>query len=112
MYGEMFRPSPNCRAPHVNVDTLRDELYTARAVSRIGAQSASQLLAWLLRENERLRVRKAEEWGGKVNAKALAKAADNRFFLGMDTNWIREGALREGAGDEQAEDDIGADDEK
>ena len=62
-------------------------------------------MAWLLAENERLAARSDEEWvasrpkrgrgsGGTVASfqKALAKARDNNFFLGMDFTWLEESA--------------------
>lgn len=100
----MFKSSPNCRAPHVNVDTLRDELHRGRVVARTGAQSADDLLQWLLRENERLRSRGAHGWPGK-SEKALAKAVEHRFFLGMETAWIREGALLNPSAEESKDED-------
>lgn len=107
MYAPMFKASPNCRPPHVNVDTLRDELHRGRAVQRTGAKSADELLQWLLRENERLRGRaEGGGWAGK-GERALAKAVEHRFFLGMESTWIAEGALlvRHGADAESKADD-------
>jgi hypothetical protein len=105
LYKEMFKPSANCRAPHVNVDALRDELHRARAVDRLAVQSADELLSWLLRENNRLSERPASEWGAKAGAKALAKAEANKFFLGMDSSWIRHGALRDAVGEDRGAED-------
>jgi len=107
MYKEMFKPSPNCRPPHVNVDTLRDELHRARVVERLRVESPDGLLRWLLDTNARLEGEKEARWEGAKGPqmrKAADKAAQHRFFLGMDSRWIQESALVGAEATSRAED--------
>ena len=34
-YPEMFKPSHNCRPPHLNVDVLREHMHKAELISRL-----------------------------------------------------------------------------
>lgn len=42
----MFKPSTNCRPPHLNVDVLRNEMHKAGLIQRLGLQSGEQLVSW------------------------------------------------------------------
>ena len=44
----MFKPSTSCRAPHLNVDALRNELHKAALLQRRDISSSAELVAWLL----------------------------------------------------------------
>jgi hypothetical protein len=94
-FSEMFKPSVNCRLPHVNVDVLRDGLFKSNVVGRTGTGNAQQLLEWVKAKNDLLAARDDAAWlraykGRKPEAveKAVLKARDNHFFLGMEPNWM------------------------
>lgn len=96
MYKDMFKPSQNCRAPHLNVDTLRDELHRARVIDRADIASPEDLVKWLLAANTRVQAKVSAQDPsalGPQAKKALEKAEKYGFFLGLDSAWIREGAL-------------------
>lgn len=80
-YPDMFKPSERCRAPHLHRDTLRNKLFQTSATRAVG--SANELLAMLLRANERLRRRPRGAWPERVS-KALEKATLQGLYLGLD----------------------------
>lgn len=93
----MFKQSHGCRAPHLNVDVLRNEMYKADLVGRHGLTSADALLAWLDARNDELATREHGEWslqGSRVSSrdalnKALGKATEQRLFLGLTWEWLQ-----------------------
>lgn len=42
----MFKPSTNCRPPHLNVDVLRNEMHKAGLVQRLGMHTGDELVTW------------------------------------------------------------------
>jgi hypothetical protein len=97
----MFKPSVQCKAPHMNGDRLRDMLFQRDVMTAHGLRSPEQLHAWLLARNAELASLTDEAWAARMPAKrsasfdsafskALAKARDNGFFLGMDWRWLDE----------------------
>mmetsp|Transcript_9810 Transcript_9810/g.16171 ORF Transcript_9810/g.16171 Transcript_9810/m.16171 type:complete len:498 (-) Transcript_9810:1588-3081(-) len=113
-YAVMFKPSSRCRPPHVNIDVLRDELFTAGFLKRRRhVRTADQLVQELLNVNRRLQERYAAENPhvlsiasasttslekdqeeavvvaevSKSTVNALRKADKHKFFLGMDRGW-------------------------
>lgn len=99
----MFKPTKACRAPHLNVDLLRQELYDANVLVRhcgIEAfgkgdeQAGDALLRWLLAANDGLASRSDDEWreshkGSQAAfTKALQKARDNGLYLGLEKSWL------------------------
>eukprot|EP00291_Cryptomonas_curvata_P025995 CAMPEP_0172163526 /NCGR_PEP_ID=MMETSP1050-20130122/7320_1 /TAXON_ID=233186 /ORGANISM="Cryptomonas curvata, Strain CCAP979/52" /LENGTH=387 /DNA_ID=CAMNT_0012833725 /DNA_START=304 /DNA_END=1464 /DNA_ORIENTATION=+ len=98
-YSEMFKPSSQCRTPHMNIDNLRDELFQAEVVARGGFGSAGALLAWLEDRNTALAAIPDSEWvprrrtrSGSLG-KALAKARAQGFFLGLEWDWLEDPSL-------------------
>eukprot|EP00908_Phaeocystis_cordata_P008251 Transcript_18912.p1 GENE.Transcript_18912~~Transcript_18912.p1 ORF type:complete len:447 (+),score=207.07 Transcript_18912:120-1460(+) len=97
-YPEMFKSSAKCRAPHINVDVLRNELHAAKVLSRHELSSTEQLLQWLEARNAALAAREAGAWtpqGSRVSSgdalqKALAKARRENLYLGMTWAWLHE----------------------
>jgi len=103
----MFSASQNCRVPHVHLDTLRDAVFAAHVLTRHQLTSAKALHAWLLEQNERMRVKycepsataaashdangkaatKASATTSTLSAAALAKAQKYNFYLGLDASW-------------------------
>jgi hypothetical protein len=89
-YPTMFSPSQRCRAPNVNVDNLRDNVFAANVIKRHNIKSASQLLDWMLQENDRLEKKFANDLNAQadVSATAWKKAFTNKFYLGLESNWL------------------------
>lgn len=92
-FAKMFSSSSRCRVPHLNVDSLRSDMFESQLIHRHELHTSEALLTWLLDKNDAMGRRSAEEWVsavGKVHAgKALQKAAANQFWLGMDRSWMR-----------------------
>jgi hypothetical protein len=100
-YPAMFSASPRCKAPNVHIDQLREEMHEARVMERFALASEEATLAWLDAVNDRLAERDDDAWlaarpkrgkgSGGTRAtylKALAKAREHGFYLGMDFNWL------------------------
>ena len=90
MYKAMFKPTQNCRSPHVHLDSLRNHLFEFGIVRTIRADTSEDLYTWLINENDMLSKIKEEQWIAlrgrateKAVMKALLKAKKNKFFLGM-----------------------------
>ena len=86
----MFKPTSNCRAPHVHLDTLRDTLFECGIVRAQKFEQPEHLLEWLIQENHLLAKIKKDQWlsmkgrtAEKTVLKNLAKAKQNTFYLGM-----------------------------
>jgi len=91
-HAEMFKPSAKCRPPHINVDVLRDDLYSEGVIKRHGITNAAGMLAFLEARNTSLANQK--KWAGHgANSKAVAKAKKHDFWLGLDKNWLREASV-------------------
>lgn len=93
----MFKASPACKAPHVNADALRDALFRADVLRAHGLGSAQALEAWLLQRNDELAGLSQDGWAAHAPraapaqaafAKALAKAREHGFFLGVNSSWL------------------------
>ena len=96
-YPAMFKPSHSCRAPHLNVDVLRAEMFKAEVLSRNGLKSADQLVDWIEQRNAELAKRPDEAWGGTGRVKgaaaldkALDKARKEGLFLGLSWEWLQQ----------------------
>ena len=100
-YPAMFSASTRCKAPNVHIDQLREEMHEARVMERFALASEEATLAWLDAVNDRLAERDDDAWlaarpkrgkgSGGTRAtylKALAKAREHGFYLGMDFNWL------------------------
>ena len=100
-YPAMFSSSPRCKAPNIHIDQLREEMHEARVMERFALASEEATLAWLDAVNDRLAERDDDAWlaarpkrgkgSGGTRAtyrKALAKAREHGFYLGMDFNWL------------------------
>ena len=100
-YPALFSSSPRCKAPNVHIDQLREEMHEARVMERFALASEDATLAWLDAVNDRLARRDDDAWlaarpkrgkgSGGTEAtylKALAKAREHGFYLGMDFNWL------------------------
>ncbi len=99
-YPDMFKPSQACRPPHLNIDNLRDALFAADIINRHNLKSPKALEDWMMQQNDALRTQfQDEQHAAKVNKKALKKARDFDFYLGIDSswyyNWVNESTLEE-----------------
>ena len=94
LFPDMFKTSSRCRPPHLNVDLLRDDLYTTEFVLRHQVNSSEELLMKLIEINKKLGVEYNGGIGvGKSGSKSSAvevKAKQYAFYLGLgDKSWIR-----------------------
>ena len=100
-YPAMFSESVRCKIPNVNLDVLREQLHEAEVARRFGLRTESDFTAWMGAENARLAGRSEKQWlrlrpkrgrgsAGSKEAylKALAKAREHGFFLGMCETWL------------------------
>jgi len=94
-YPDMFKPSQRCRAPHLNLDNLRDALFASDVLKRHSIKSDKALLNWMEEKNMEMAARFAEQGanGSKTASKnvsksSLAKAEKFQFFLGLDSSWL------------------------
>lgn len=87
-YPAMFSNSQRCRAPNLNIDNLRDELFAAKILSRHGIKSGAALEKWMLEQNELLAQKAAnQELQGSFSQSQLQKAKEYGFYLGLDKTW-------------------------
>lgn len=89
-YPKMFSPSQRCRAPHVNVDNLRDNIFASNIIKKNNMKSNKDLLGWILDRNETLEKKylSSKELQKSVNPKAWTKAKTNKFYLGLESSWL------------------------
>ena len=100
-YPAMFSASERCKIPNVNLDVLREELFSAEVVNRFGIADEDAFVTWLEGENAKLARRTEKEWlearpkrgrgstgSEETYLKALAKAKEHGFYLGMDFSWL------------------------
>lgn len=94
-YPDMFKPSQRCRAPHLNLDNLRDALFASDVLKRHSIKSDKALLNWMEEKNMEMAARFADQGGNgsktaskNVSKSALAKAESFQFFLGLDSSWL------------------------
>jgi len=103
-FPEMFKPSVRCRPPHLNVDRLRQDLFSSDTVRkqidkapRDREEASKELLDWALEQNAKLSKRSAADWAGSAMLrvktedalnKALTKCDANSFYLGIDLSWL------------------------
>eukprot|EP01040_Poterioochromonas_malhamensis_P004715 gene4715-5052_t len=94
-YGEMFKPTSRCKIPHVNIDVLRDELFTSNFLLVRHIQTTDQLLEALKEVNEELHQQYQTIAQNESNPSytksfqtALKKSQKFHFYLGMDKQWI------------------------
>jgi hypothetical protein len=88
-YPEMFKASQQCRVPHLNVDNLRDALFTSEVLKKHEIKTAAALVEWMQAQNEVLAAKYQDPTAaGKVSAKALEKAKQYDFYLGIESSWL------------------------
>jgi hypothetical protein len=89
-YEGMFKPSQNCRPPHVNIDVLRDEIYQSGFALRKSVKSAAELVDAIERANAAIGAHFAtpDAQATIKNKAVLEKAMKNRFFIGLEKGWM------------------------
>ena len=88
-YPTMFRPSQQCRVPHLNVDNLRDALFASEVIKRHDLKTTAALVNWMQAQNELLGAKfQQANVATKSNKKALDKAQEFDFYLGMESSWL------------------------
>ena len=91
LYPTMFKPSQKCRAPHLNLDNLRDAIFAAGILARREVTTVKGLVAWLEEQNMDMKSRYVEELDPNrkpVSKAALEKAIKYDFYLGLDMAWL------------------------
>lgn len=92
-YGTMFSDSMQCRVPHVNIDTLRDDIFQSGIITQHSLNSTEALVEWLEQANGDLAAADANtRWKEQLRkpafGKAFSKATKHGFFLGLDKCWL------------------------
>ncbi|KAL3915386.1 MAG: hypothetical protein SGILL_005679 [Bacillariaceae sp.] len=88
-YPDMFSPSQRCRAPHLNIDNLRDALFASNILTKHSIKSPKSLEQWILGQNELLATKfQVLENRMLVSASAMKKAEKYDFYLGLDSSWL------------------------
>jgi len=88
-YPDMFSESQRCRAPHLNVDNLRDALFASKVIEKHDLKTSKGLEDWILERNNLLATEfQAEDARKSVSANALKKADKFKFYLGLDSGWL------------------------
>lgn len=88
-FPDMFKPSQQCRAPHLNIDNLRDALFASDILKRHQLKSPKAVHDWMMKQNDALREQyKDEQHASKVSKTALEKAQKFDFYLGLDSLWL------------------------
>eukprot|EP00804_Cyclotella_cryptica_P029357 CCRYP_017746-RA/>CCRYP_017746-RA protein AED:0.02 eAED:0.02 QI:148/1/1/1/1/1/2/595/554 len=102
----MFSASQKCRAPHLNLDNLRDALFASDIIRREKISSGGELVKWMAKKNAELKVKyngddvpesnqkdncQTEEGAstrGRVSETVLSKARKHDFYLGLESTWL------------------------
>jgi len=89
-FPDMFKPSQRCRAPHLNVDNLRDSIFAAGIIKRHNIKSQKALITWVLGKNKEMEEKFGKDTSNSsnVSATALKKAKEFDFYLGLDMAWL------------------------
>jgi len=82
----MFSNSSRCRPPHLNVDNLRDLLFTSGCLKKHEIKGKVALTKWLEAKNKE--VKKRSEMGEFGDGAGVRKARANNFYLGLDSRWV------------------------
>ena len=88
-YPAMFSESQRCRAPHLNIDNLRDALFASKIIEKHSLKTSKALEEWILERNDLLETDYQNEENQKmVSANALKKAMKFQFYLGLESSWL------------------------
>lgn len=99
----MFSASQKCRAPHLNLDNLRDALFASEVIKRENIANGRELFKWMSKKNAELKAKYADcdasegshmngkgkkSGGANVSDTALNKAKKHDFYLGLESSWL------------------------
>jgi hypothetical protein len=97
----MFSASQKCRAPHLNLDNLRDALFASEIIKREKIGSGGELVKWMVKKNLELKEKYTDNNGDfdgrdgtnakpetKISDTALNKAKKHDFYLGLESTWL------------------------
>ena len=102
----MFSASQKCRAPHLNLDNLRDALFASEIIKRESIGSGGELVKYMTKKNMELKEKyttspdatndaessgvngKKRKTSNKVSDNALKKAQKHEFYLGLESTWL------------------------
>ena len=92
-YQVMFKPSKQCKIPHLNIDNMRETLYESNLVHKF--PNELELIQHIEQINATLALRSEQEWlktqdnySDRSKLDALYKSQSNKFYLGMERNWV------------------------
>jgi hypothetical protein len=95
----MFKASQNCRSPHVNIDVTRDALFQSEFLSNRSLTTKETLVDAIELANvglgkeltehlKKAAAGKKKKKSSSTKDKALEKAIEYKFFLGLDSAWM------------------------
>lgn len=90
-FQDMFSVNQRCRAPHLNIDNLRDALFAADVIGRHQLKSPAAMEEWMMKQNELLAEKyhkNVDDVQDKVPKSALTKAKKYDFYLGLESSWF------------------------
>ena len=87
-YPAMFKPSQKCRAPHLNLNNLRDAIFAAGVLKRHSIRNQKALVDWMMSRNEEMRMKYDIGGESTKNTTAETKARRNHFYLGLGLEWL------------------------
>jgi hypothetical protein len=95
-FPDMFKPTSRCKIPHLNIDVLRDDLFSSNFVFNYQIMSEAELEKKLLQINEQLQEKYQKIMNEEKDMEAYSKAFENafekskkfQFYLGMEKQWI------------------------
>lgn len=101
-FPDMFKPTSRCKIPHLNIDVLRDDLYSANVLRVRTFASPDDFQQQLRRINNSLKEKFQQlqnesdvesQTFSKSFVSALSKAQKFDFYLGMEKDWIYDKSL-------------------
>ena len=72
-FAAMFKPSTNCKPPHLNVDKLLGQLYDSKILDRLIPRTAENLLKLILEHNTAIGAEITREWEAFVKSAEEAR---------------------------------------
>jgi len=86
---EMFKTSQRCRPPHLNLDNLRDALFSSDVLKRQSFLNSKELLEWITEKNAAIKEKfKKDGVPPGISNKVFQKAQKFKFFLGIESTWL------------------------
>jgi hypothetical protein len=87
-FGLCFKPTSRFRQPHVNLDSMRDEIYNSDLVKRNKIRSETELFDFLMARNEEIQLKfESKAAVGKLSDQINKKVKATGFYLGIENGW-------------------------